>query len=704
MKKIILLIVSLLTVASYSTFAQKKGTQKNYETYLVSKAKEEYDKGNINNALELINAELQSDQTNCYAHYLASLCLIQLNDLSGSLSSINKCLENIDKKDNSRQAKAHAWRGHLYTIMGDTAKAMTDLSKSISITPTQEAYYERTNIYLNQGKHSLAQADAEKTIEIDPADSDNYSSLAKCLYNQDNLDEAVKYINYAIRLNENNDEHFLTRAIFYKKQKKYTEAARDILTAMVVSTQQSPRFFPILTDAAQSFLPQLEKEFKRMIYIASSENKYLFQYYLAEAYRSADLYEKAIPYYSEVFKTRPHSSILGRMASCFDQIGLYDKALDVTEQFLQQVKEENPDDDNYEKWYANLKVSILDDAGRSKEAIEVLNNYIEKYSDDASLFYRRAWIRQYEGDLKGAIDDFSQSIALDPEGQPHSLLTRGNLRRLTGDEEGAREDFETLIEISTDDNEDTNVMFAYHYLGNNDKARSILSSSLKQDPSKGNFYNAACLESLIDNKELAVAYMDSAFSKGYIDFAHINRDRDLDNIRETEEFKNLVASYKDKFDKKSSQKGLMFIAQDTKSSDSEMVVEIPFTKDGNMCKVKCTINGLPLHFIFDTGASDVSISSVEASFMIKNDFLQRSDIRGAQNYMNASGEISTGTIINLREVKLNDVLSLTDIRASVAHNQSAPLLLGQSVLERLGKIEIDNEKRVLRITYTPKSK
>ena len=42
-------------------------------------------------------------------------------------------------------------------------------------------------------------------------------------------------------------------------------------------------------------------------------------------------------------------------------------------------------------------------------------------------------------------------------------------------------------------------------------------------------------------------------------------------------------------------------------------------------------------------------------------------------------------------------LDLNNVRASVVKNQKAPLLLGQSVLGRLGKIEIDNAERVLRI-------
>ncbi len=69
--------------------------------------------------------------------------------------------------------------------------------------------------------------------------------------------------------------------------------------------------------------------------------------------------------------------------------------------------------------------------------------------------------------------------------------------------------------------------------------------------------------------------------------------------------------------------------------------------------------------------------------------------------MTADGNISEGTVINLRDVKLG-TLHLKDIKASVVCNQSAPLLLGQSVLSKLGKIEIDNSNKVLRVTYKQK--
>ena len=169
----------------------------------------------------------------------------------------------------------------------------------------------------------------------------------------------------------------------------------------------------------------------------------------------------------------------------------------------------------------------------------------------------------------------------------------------------------------------------------------------------------------------------------------------MDFIRNTEEFKALLDKYKSKKSETGRQTGA--ILGDGMESDM-IVTEIPFVKESGVCKVNCHINGLPLHFIFDTGASDVTLSMVEATFMMKNGYLSRNDVVGKQRYMNAEGDVNVGTVINLKKVSFGE-LELNNVRASVVRSQKAPLLLGQSVLSRLGKIEIDNPGRVLKITH-----
>lgn len=53
---------------------------------------------------------------------------------------------------------------------------------------------------------------------------------------------------------------------------------------------------------------------------------------------------------------------------------------------------------------------------------------------------------------------------------------------------------------------------------------------------------------------------------------------------------------------------------------------------GNTYLVSCKVNGLPLDFIFDTGASSVTLSRKQAQFMLRNGYLSRSDIVGSSSY------------------------------------------------------------------------
>lgn len=103
------------------------------------------------------------------------------------------------------------------------------------------------------------------------------------------------------------------------------------------------------------------------------------------------------------------------------------------------------------------------------------------------------------------------------------------------------------------------------------------------------------------------------------------------------------------------------------------------------------INGINLKFIFDTGASSICISSAEATVLFRQGTLTEEDIIGSQSFQDATGQISEGTKINLRTVKIGNIV-LENVEATVIDNVNAPLLLGQTVLEQFGKIEIDNEK------------
>jgi len=110
----------------------------------------------------------------------------------------------------------------------------------------------------------------------------------------------------------------------------------------------------------------------------------------------------------------------------------------------------------------------------------------------------------------------------------------------------------------------------------------------------------------------------------------------------------------------------------------------------------CEINNLKLKFVFDTGASDCSISLTEAIFMLKNNYMNESDLLGSTYSKIANGEIIEGTKVILRAVKIGDKI-LYNVEASIVHSLSAPLLLGQSAIKKLGKFQFDYSTSTLTI-------
>jgi aspartyl protease family protein len=127
---------------------------------------------------------------------------------------------------------------------------------------------------------------------------------------------------------------------------------------------------------------------------------------------------------------------------------------------------------------------------------------------------------------------------------------------------------------------------------------------------------------------------------------------------------------------------------------SSGITQIEMEVESGVRFVWIEINGLRLRFIFDTGASSLCISEAEATVLYRQGTLRDEDILNIEYFQDATGRVSEGMKINLREVKIADV-TLENVEALVVGNRNAPLLLGQSVLERFGSISIDNNNNTI---------
>lgn len=673
-------ILSILVLCSSVMLADNI---KRPDSYNYSRGVEAINNNNAEEALDYLNKEINEHPDNGYAFAWIALVRNYNEEFGRALTAANVAVKKIPSKDKEYKAFAYGTRAQVYLNLKDTIQALKDYSQAINIVPDDDRFYnQRAQVYYEQGKYDLADKDYLKMISLKEGDVMGYMGIGRNANAQKRYEDAIKQFDYVVKLEPNYSSAYSFRAESYIGLKKYNEAIDDVISALGIDRDR--KAFYELQELADSAFEQTVAKLK--VQKIKEPNEQSWDYDLGIVYERAAKYNKAIAYYKESLEKESNIITASRISSCYDDLGDYDKALEYCNQAIAL--------DSVKANYLYEKANILDNAGRTQEAIKTMSDYIANTPDEPAGYYQRGWFKDHSGDIEGALEDYTMAITLQPN-VAYAYLNRGVLYRLKGENAKAESDFKQVVRLDSIPEDAECSFYAYYYLGQKDKAIEVLNTILDKDK-KGNCYDAACLYSVMGEKEKALSYLRQSLEDGYRRFAHIKRDRDLNNIRNTEEFKVLLKEYEEKH--------LQEIAADADGDDSAYelkVEEISFTKEGGVCKVKCVINGLPLHFIFDTGATDVSISSVEATFMAKNDFLSSSDIIGKQNYQTADGNITEGTIINLKDVKLGS-LHLNNIKASVVRNQAAPLLLGQSVLSKLGKIEIDNTKKVLRITHKQK--
>jgi len=412
-------------------------------------------------------------------------------------------------------------------------------------------------------------------------------------------------------------------------------------------------------------------------------NEPYWPYCIGVVYENLEKYDQAIIYYSKSLEIERDPIIYNRLSECYYSLGNFTKSLELIDNALET--------DSLNNNYLFTKSDILYELGKVDRAIKTMDLYITNDPEFYGGYYRRGFYKQNIKDYTGAIEDYTTSIILNPN-NAYSYIGRADMYRQTGDKEKYLSDCRKIIEIDTIPQINSCAQFAFLELGEIEKAKEFMNKIIELDTNnEGAYYDAACLYSRIGDKDKALLNLRLCLEKGFRRFYHIELDDDLDFIRNEKEFKELIDKYKNEVKNKSQ----IEIAYKQKN------IEIPFIKDGNVLSVKCKINNLPLYFIFDTGATDISLSDVEAAFMIKNNYISEKDIIGRQQYLTADGSIIEGTVINLKKIELGE-LELNNIKASVVKNQKAPLLLGQSVFNKMGKFEIDNEKMKIKITYNVK--
>ncbi len=673
-----LCLILILAVAFFASAENKKNNRPTSYNYL--RGVEAVHNENKDEAIDYFIRDLQENPKNGYSFSWIAMLRNSEKDYGRALNAANMAIKLLPKKDVEFVTFAYSTRADVYLNLGDTVKAMSDFTTAIKVNPDDSDLYEkRAQIYFELERYDLADADYLKMVELNPGDIMGHMGLGRNANAQKRWDDAIKHFDHVTKLMSDYSSGYSFRAEAYIAKEKWVEATDDIIKALAIDWDSKALYLATtLKDPAFSMLVS-----KIKVQSAKQPHEATWPYILGIIYDQNNLLEKAIDCYKLAIDKDLSPIFYYRMSMCQYELDSYEEALNSINQALSL--------DSTVVSYNALKADIIYEMGDIQSAISEWDYVLTTQPDYEFGYYRRGWYKDISGDPEGALEDLSMSIVLDPD-YTYSYMTRANIYMKQNKTELAVADYKKIIEIEDSPEKYECIPYAFLGLGEKEKAIAAIERIILKDTTDaGNYYDAACLYSRMKDKANALKYLEKSLELGFRRFAHIEQDDDMDFLRETNEFKELIMKYK------SSWKSTTNEQNNATAKKEAVIIEVPFTKEDGICKVKCQINGLPLHFVFDTGASDVTISMVEATFMMKNGYLSKNDVIGSQKYIDANGNVSVGTVFIIKKVNFGG-LELNNIRASVVRNQKAPLLLGQSVLARLGKIEIDNSKNVLKIT------
>ncbi len=679
MKSIVKRIAVLLTACTMALpgFSQSREDNRPYnlqKAYEVLQNDHDEDQ-----ALKLLSDQIKSTPDNVECWLL--MCRIYRNqkEYGRAMSSVNEAIRvNKPKKSGFVNSTLYWWKSSVYDDMDNNEQEIEWLKKALDAARkdnkenVQNISFDLGQAYYEAKRYDESDAVYRQMVKEDETDQAAMTGLARNMIERKDYAGAVKMLDASQKYGDDYSETYRFRSEAYDKMGETDKAIDDALL-----------WFEKDEDAYDSAIIKLMMKHrtyaiaKAKTIMKSSDSKDAWRVLLLSIYEEAGEYENAIKEYDALEEDYGKDEfIYAHRADCYNKLGLTDMALSEIEKAIE-----------LEADYSNIcsKGGILRTAGRYAEAIEVFDQAIEVDPLYAFAYYAKGWCHELSGDDDKAMECYDLGIDLDKE-YAYIYLMRGQIHLKRGDKIKAEEDFNTVLQLDTVVTDGSCRQYALHFLGRDDEADEWMQKLIDDEPyDMGHYYDKACLYSRMGRTDEAVKALETALEMGYCAFTHIENDDDMDAIRGRNDFRALIVKYKEKLAARIEKMDI-----DMTAVKEEQITEVPITrKAGGTFNVDCSVNGLALNMIFDTGASDVSISKVEADFMLKNNYLSMSDIKGKQYYQTADGGISEGTVITLKEVRIGDAV-LHNVDASVVKSQKAPLLLGESVLQKFGTFTVDN--------------
>ncbi len=461
------------------------------------------------------------------------------------------------KIDKSILSVIYFYRGESYKNTNQLEAAIKDYSAAIKINPKyREAYWSRAIVYGAAKNIKGSISDYKKALAYTPVEENANQAILYCniaasegMIGQ--VDSALVHDSTAIKVNAGYARAYNLRGHLYAEINKYADAATYYQRAIDNYKDDDEKmlsyWYTDLADARSSNQQLKDAINDYSLALKLYPDNGVAYWNRGGAYNhhqdyqlAAGDYSKAMNYYkddkenlSKLYVDRASNELGQSLLTAAIKDDSTAIAIDPNNRSAHlNLADAYTQNGDYQKGIDEYRVALTFDKNNKK-----LN---------AVLYFQIATNEYFLKEFDKVIADCSTSILLDPT-YSSAYFYRGKVYfKQLHKTDLATQDFNRVIALDTT-KQSVDYIFSLFYIGKGDQAADILQKEVLNttDESQilGDYYNLACLYSLMNKPDEANSYLKMSIDRGYAK-KYAAADEDLDNIRNTADYKAIVGDGK----------------------------------------------------------------------------------------------------------------------------------------------------------------
>ncbi|MGB5747169.1 MAG: tetratricopeptide repeat protein [Desulfobacterales bacterium] len=380
-------------------------------------------------------------------------------------------------------------------------EALPNILKALQINPYfVDAHYNLGVLFDKKDEPVKAIEHYRKALELQPDNEKANNNLGVALLKQDLTEEAIIHLQRALKKDPTMADAHINLGVAFSKQDKLDEALVQYSKALQISSNLPKAQFGLGEALVrQGQIKQGVHHIKRALEIdpehAEAHNN------LGGQLLQEGKIDEALGHFNAALKTNPD------MAEANNNTGIiliHKGRISEAIFHFQEAVRINPE---FELAQDNLRRALAIQQNQMDTEMERLRAALKSSPDDPVLNYVLGNLYLGKGELNNAIGQFQKALSLQPN-FPQALNNLAMAHIFAGQYDQALEAFQKLIALQPDN--------------------------------AANYYNVAVLYALQTNVTESLAWLNQAVAKGYDNWDLIKTDKDLENIRNSEGYRELV--------------------------------------------------------------------------------------------------------------------------------------------------------------------